>query len=277
MNHKLKSTLKNLCAIAPRPISCLTRNSGGVNKKLQNFAGRLLQDDLSDEQYYAITSSLIFQNGVRKTTAKNRNLSDLKEVFPNEYRSPSKPIRVLDMGCSIGLASLANYDYLSQFYDVKEYVLGDLYTELLYDQDAGLIFDQDGNLLQVLRNKDFVSVNFEYWFLVERLKTICAERTANKLRRSCIFNRDKCVKIELLHPRLKETQNGKVFKLERMNVLEPIAGEGFDIILCFFLLVKRYFNEEQLRQAYDNLVNSLNKDGVLVVGESGNIKILRKH
>ena len=55
-----------------------------------------------------------------------------------------KSISILDVGASIGVDALSNYEVLKKKMTVHHYTLGDLYTEIQYDKKRGLVFDQDG-------------------------------------------------------------------------------------------------------------------------------------
>lgn len=276
LNNNIKLLLKRIYRIIPRPITYLFRNNGGINKDINAFAGNLIKNNLNDKEYKKITYNLIFSNGVRKTTEVNRYINDIKAIFPVQFNLKKKAVKVLDIGSSIGLAAIANYDYLSEYYNIKEYVLGDLYTKLYYEKKKGLIFDEYGNLLQILRQNDFISMNFEFCFKIEKVKNVFKQNYVKSIDTSSFnFIPENCEIIELIHPRISEERYKNVFKLKNMNVFEPI-DDKYDIILCFHLLIKRYFNEKLLFAGKNNLYDVLEPGGVLVVGETGKYEIVKK-
>lgn len=227
-------------------------NCGGENRNKNLFAGNLLIEKLYDRDCEKIANALIFRNQTRKTTHAGRNVPILKEVIANKSISFSKPISVLDIGSSFGLDSLSNYEVLRNKYEIDSYVLGDLYTEILYDQKRGLIFDQDGNLLQVLRKKGFVSINFEFKYPYQKFSNFHKFYLPKKLKEQYVFNKNTVISIKLIHPKLRSKKLASIFTLKRVDIFSDIK-EKYDLILCFHLLTERYFTKEQINNAKEKI------------------------
>lgn len=260
------SIVERIKGIVPIPLVAATNNCGGVNRKGDRFAGHLLKPGLTDAEYVSILFSLIFTNGVRKTTTRARNTVVFEEVASRGLFPAKRAIRVLDIGSGTGLDALSTRALLAKDHDVTEYVLGDLHTHLLFDPKRKLIYDEDGKLLQVASGSRFVSVYFSYnyWFqrytnLPKRIRPWLLEK------RYRIAKRDELVPIPLVHPELQVGSSDTPFHMKRMNVFEPL-DERFDVILCMHLLVKRYFTETAIEDATMKLARALHVGGTLVVG-----------
>lgn len=265
---------KRIEKIVPPFFLNLVNNCGGTNNDITAFAGNLLRNDLKDDEFIKICYSLILKNGVRKTTQPSRNLKAIENVIRGNGNNFVAPIRILDIGASIGLDSLSTYNLLKNNYTIKEYILGDLYTEILFDKQRKLVFDQDGNLLQVMKGDYFVSIYFEFKFWYQRLANLHKFLRPYLLKKKYKFQNHNIKPIKLISPALLNNCL-QVFRLQRLNVFEPI-GDTYDIIICFHLLIKRYFSSDLISHAKQNLFNSLKIGGVLIVGEADNYEIIYK-
>jgi len=249
---------------------------GGANRLANHFAANLLRDDLSEKEIEAISRSLILSNGVRKTTNANRNCDALRGLLQDGTFRFVEPIRVLDIGASFGLDASSNYRLLADNLPVAEYVLGDLHNELLFDEARQLIFDQDGNLLQVLRNGYFVNINFEYKFWYQKWVNIPKRLYPALLRRQYHFDPRTATSIKLVDPRLRVGQPDSPFAAKRMSVFDAL-DENFDLIICFHLVTSRYFSERECRVAKQHLLDALNPGGALIIGETENYSMVRRN
>lgn len=250
----------------------LFANCGGTNLRSDRFAGTLLKDNLSEELFAGIMHSLIFPGGVRKTTAYGRNVGILEYLLAEgQIEFPKHSLSVLDMGASGGLDAISTYQFLSRKTKVEHYTLGDLYTHVSYDPKRGLIFDQDGNLIQIKRRFGFVSTNFECNTYVrkllswpKRLRPWLLERRYRRFSDSTDL-----IEIPLVHPDSK-------FSMKRMDVFEPIQ-ESFDFVICMHLLIERYFLKSKIEDGIKNLQAILNPGGYLLVGASDDYRLFHKN
>ncbi len=246
-----------LKALVPPHIAAFLGNCGGANRRRARFAGNLLRHDLTEAEFLAIYHSLIFPNGVRKTTAPERNSMVMRRVLEAGYVGRKK-IRVLEVGASAGLDALATWKLLrGAGCDVERYDLGDLFTEVRYDRRRGLVFDEDGRLLQVDLGSRFVAIYFSYNHPLQRITNLPKRLRPWALKRRLKYDPSApVVRIPLVHPDLGVARGDTPFRLKRMNVFDPI-DERYDLVVCMHLLVERYFDQATIDRAVDNLARSL--------------------
>ena len=248
-------------------------NCGGINRKVEFFAGNLAAQEFDAQDYIKICFCLIFPNGTRKTTQQDRNASVIDGLDLNFDKS----ISILDVGASIGVDALSNYEVLKKKMTVHHYTLGDLYTEIQYDKKRGLVFDQDGHLLQVRKKYFFVNIYFEYKYNIQKLMGYPQRIYTQLLKSRYTIDNSSVEKISMIHPKLISDNSLRgVFSLKRMNVFEVQEEEKYDLIFCFHLLIQRYFSQTDIDKAVHNLVAALNPGGVLVYGERDDFHVVRK-
>jgi hypothetical protein len=258
--------LSRLKALVPGGVAGAFGNCGGTNWRRTRFAAHLLQSDLTSDAYSAIYHSLIFPNGVRKTTAPGRNIQVMERLLESGRLVGSSRIRVLEVGASAGLDALATWRLLRERCTVERYDLGDLYTEVHYDERRGLIFDQDGQLLQVDLGSRFVAIHFAYNYGFQRITNLPKRLHPWLLQRRLRYDPDARSKvIPLVHPELRVGSADSPFRSVRMDVFKPI-GETYDLVICMHLLVERYFDRPTIERGIENLSAALSPGGTLVVG-----------
>ena len=254
-------------------------NCGGTNLRGSRYAGRLAReaDALTMTEILGIGHSLIFQNGVRKTTAPQRNAPLFDRVLSHGVLGAARPIRVLDVGASFGINAISTRERLARDYTVSEYVLGDLFTRIFVDDARGLVFDEDGALLQVRLPIGFVATNFSFNYSFQRVLTLPQRVLPALMRRRYRFDRTTALReIPLVHPALHAGEGDSPFRQMRMNVFEPPRGETFDFIVCMHLLVDRYFDEATRMRGRQALTSMLRPGGALVVGAADDFTVIGK-
>ncbi len=262
MNQTIKSLAKK---ILPPWLLAFRRHCGGFHRDPRFFAANLLDPDLPSAMYSRIASHLIFPNGVRKSTYPGRNATVLEALFAEGRFSSATPLKVLDIGASFGMDSQSNLEAILKYCPVDSYVLGDLYTSLLYDPETGVVFDEEGNPVQVRLRQGFVNLYFEFKYPIEKIyHLINRYKTAKILKQyqGIKPNARKAITIPLFHP---EVLQNPVFKTARLNVFGKIPDK-FNLIICINLLQTRYFNEDKVAEGIRNLQNCLLPGGVLVTG-----------
>jgi hypothetical protein len=258
--------MRTLRAVIPQRLVSGLANCGGTNFRKDRFAGNLVRRDLTDEQFIAILHSLIFPNGVRKTTTHSRNTELIAGLLDRKELQLKDGLRALDIGASGGLDALSSFDLLASRTRVARYLIGDLYTKVLFDRDRGLIFDEDHNLIQVERALSFVAMFFSYNFPFQRLTNLPKRVRPWLLSSRKRFEADRdLVEIPLVHPSIDVLSADSPFRLQRMNVFEPIHDK-FDLIICMHLLVPRYFSPAEIERGVLNLASSLEVGGTLIAG-----------
>jgi hypothetical protein len=221
-------------------------------------------------------------NGVLKCTYARRfddfdrlTVSAIAAHFP-----PSQSIRVHDIGASDGRTSCDLYDHLSPFYGERlDFVASD-YAPFLYvlkrtNSTNRLVVDDQQDVLQII-TPPFVFIvigrrerimPYPLNFLLRHLVTIFYARPLlndYKAGRSGIQR----TRMELFGRvcRAYMTTN-RNFRFGAYDILSG-PTERFDIIRAMNILNRTYFSEPQLRQALENIVQSLEKGGLFVTGSN---------
>jgi hypothetical protein len=251
-SHKIKSWLSN---------------NGGFNRRTQRFAGNL-PASADRESREAILHSPILTNGVRRTTVSMRNhdviLSEVRRHFP-----PANELRVIDVGCSSGIDSLSTFRALSTDYTVTDFALADREHAVLYEESRGLICDEAGTPLQLkLPLRGFFSLHFSHNFKWQKLLTWPAQITAVILSKVIRPLQHGAVSISLLDTSLFDSRGTLLepFRAVHFDVFSCTDVQQFDVILCFHLLVPRYFSIEKINLGKHNLLKHVAPGGLLIVG-----------
>lgn len=279
----MQQLFRRLRARVPERVVGAFANCGGTNLRTERFAGNLARGPVDDETFLGILHSLIFPNGVRKTTQLARNLSIVERLIASPAFPAHRPLAVLDVGAAAGLDALTTRARLLEHASVGRYVLGDLHTHLLYDERRGLVFDEDHTLLQVRRPGHFVALNFHYNYAFQRYLTAPKQVRPWLLRNRYRFDpHAEVTRIPLVHRDVVVDGPDAPFALRRMNVFEPIPGSAgtsttpgeFDLVFCLHLLVPRYFSPETIARGERNLRHALADGGLLVVGALEDFRVI---
>ncbi len=277
MMHAILSRAK---AFVPESVKGAIASCGGWDPRGHRFAGNLARPDLTEQEFLGICDALILPNGTRKTTGPARNRLLLTQLCDRGLlaHAATPHVRVLDVGASAGLDALSNLEILSSVTKVDEYVLGDLHTAVLYDRARGLVFDEDGNLLQVRRGRGYVAMHFSYAFEFQRFTHapkklrpfVMRHSTAKDLRPPPDAER-----LPIVHPALRLGAPDSPFRVRRMDVFAPVP-DRFDLVICLHLLVSRYFSPSKIEEGEKNLARALNVGGTLVVGSREDFRLVTR-
>ncbi len=269
--------MRRLKALIPQSVAGALANCGGTNYRRERFAGNLINPQLSDEEYLYIFHSLIFPNGVRKSTSQGRNTEILERLIASGDLAVPKRPRVLDIAASMGIDAKSTLSLLNRSASVERYVLGDLYTRVLYHPTRGLVFDEDRRLIQVRGRLSFTAIYFAYNYWFQRFTNLPKRLRPWLLRqRHKLSSDDGLVAIPLIHPSIDVESDESPFRLKRLDVFKPL-GEWFDLIICMHLLVPRYFAKETLERGVDNLARHLNIGGSLLVGATDRYRLVTRN
>lgn len=274
----MRSVLQRAKGLVPETLKGAIASCGGYDPRGHRFAGHLSNPNLSEAQFLGICDALILPNGTRKTTGPARNGPLVRTLRDRGLLGERDHVRVLDVGASAGLDALSTCAILGERWKVDEYVLGDLHTAVLYDDDRGLVFDEDGNLLQIARGRGYVAMHFSYAFEFQRY-THAAKKirpwvmratTARDLRPPPHARR-----LPIVHPALRLGAADSPFRVRRMDVFAPIEGR-FDFVICLHLLVGRYFTPAQIDEGVANLSRGLSVGGTLLVGSREDFRLVTR-
>lgn len=261
---------------------------------LSNFAGNLValnaayvnstadQREKLAQQFDRIMDTLVMQNGVTKKTFPMRQNPILTKVLADAHCRPHKgAIKVLDVPSSTGIAALDSFVTLSQHYRIRAYVLGDLCFHLYYDTDRECIFDEEFNLLQVKLKKRFFSIyraersGVGYSYLTAVL-LFPFELVSRYLKTKYVYSKtSKNVPILVLHPDVEARVRTGDLTVRKMDVFTK-TRDRYDLILCFNLLVRDYFPEDQIAKGIENLKNALHEHGFLIMGDGPSFSVAQK-
>jgi hypothetical protein len=262
-----------LKAILKRLLGPFAGFNGGFDPRAARFAGRLTESGLGMFELVAIYNSLIFRNGVRKTTTHGRNFEVIGALLDQGRLTLPESIRVLDLGASAGLDALATYRRLTQVTNVETFVLGDFFTEILVDTRH--VYDQDGVLMQRRLAFGFVNRFFSCSTPYQRLAALPQQllawlATVGQKRASVGLKR-----VELWHPDVR-SEPGAPFTMQRMDVFAPLPTLSYDLIICLHLLVDRYFSSSAIEAAIRNLQQALRVGGTVITGANERVRLIRR-
>ncbi len=261
---------------------------------LANFAGSLLEVKADypsapaerraalSARFDAIVDRLVMPNGVTKTTYFRRQEEVLAKVLAHEECALSRgAVRVLDVPSSAGTGSLRSYAMIRERYPIASYVLGDLCFEIVYDPRRGCVFDEQGNLLQVVSRKGFFAVYRAHtagdvYTWVTRFLLLPLDLYAAYLKERYPYGEsEEHVRIRVVHPEVEALVSDGVLRLAKMDVFDGIDGT-YDLILSFNLLQRNYFPPERIALGVQNLGRALEENGLLVIGDTESFVALRK-
>jgi hypothetical protein len=251
-------------------------NNGGFNSRRARFAG-LLADRPTAPERIAILHSLIFPNGVRKTTAPGRNSERINRIA-RTYLTGRKELKVIDVGSSSGLDASETVRRLSSTYRVTRYVLADLYPGVHYDPQSGVVYDEDGHPLQLsLGPFGFFSFHFSHNFAWQ-VPLSLAERIVAESLKSLVPEPGATKELLLADPSLMDAAGSLLppFELIRFNVFKSKLDSEFDLVVCLHLLVERYFGERTIDRGIGNLKELVAPGGLLVAGDLEGPRVWRK-
>jgi hypothetical protein len=258
-----------------RLLGPLVGATGGLDARPSRFAGRLRESDLSTDEFIAIYNSLIFRNGVRKTTEPARNVAIIRRLIDDGWLMLPSSVTVLDLGASAGLDALSTYRCLTEVVKVDSYVLGDLFTEIWIDRSGRNVYDQDGVLIQRRLPFGFVNRFFSAANRYERLAMLPQQflaAMATVQRRAAPADAER---IALVHPDLRAERDAP-FSVQRMDVFADLPPDSYDLIICMHLLVPRYFSPAAIEAAHVNLRRATRVGGTVVTGSAEDVKLIRR-
>ena len=234
------------------------------------------------EQFVSIIDALVLSNGVSKTTYSGRHNTALSSICDkNQHYIDNRPIHVLDIPSSVGLSSIDNYNTLKKHYTINSYMMADQYFEVLYDIERKCIFDESGELLQVLFRNQFFSIYRPHtsgnaFGIIAKLLLSPLELISRSLRKKYKFEHCPSItKLLLLHPEARVMVNQGAMNYQKADIFETINGQ-YDLILSFNLLQKNYFSAEQIETGTGNLFDALNDGGLMITGSTESYIIAQK-
>ena len=251
-------------------------NNGGWNHRRSRFAGNI-PSAVSAEERLAVLHSLIFPNGVRKTTDQSRNTPILRSLLAGRLRALQE-VSVIDVGCSSGADALGTVEMIREQTHVARYVLADLHTSIIVDSSRKRVYSEDGDLLQIgLGPAGFFCTNFSYNFDWQRPFALPERALAKFLTTAHQRQRADGEIVSLADPRLLHLGHLRSpFEQLRFDVFNSEIDSTFDVVVCLHLLVARYFSEKQIQSGIQNLKRLVRPGGLLVCGDKETPLFLQK-
>lgn len=263
-------------------------------RALSNFAGNLASLKAAyagsspreraklDRQLKGIVDQLVMKNGVTKSTHATRQNRILMKVLADASCQLRKSaITVLELPASIGITALENRAALSQRYSIGAYTLGDLFWCLYYDADRECVFDEEFNLLQVKLKKRYFGIYRAARF-GERHRGVASvlmfpsDLVSLYLKRRFPYSEtSRMVPVSVVHPDVEARIGTGDFVMKKLDVFSEI-GDRYDVILCFNLLLRDYFREDQIATGTANLRDALHEEGLLIMGDEVSFSVARK-
>lgn len=254
----------------------LVANCGGLSFRGRRFAGHL-RATVDEDQHIEIMHALILPNGVRKTTNYARNHEAIVDVINKYGVQLASSIRVIDIGCSSGIDAIQTQRALDKLgHEVCQYVLGDLYSEILIDPTGNFVYDSFGNPLQIKLGPFFYSINFSYSFAFQKLLCIPQRLLSIALKPLIPCAHSDCVTKGLIN-----VASQRPFEVKCVDVFRrlPQSSEdiqAYDFVICLHLLVRRYFDPATIERGVENLKEYVAEGGFLAVGDREDPKLYQR-
>ncbi|MCK5384425.1 MAG: hypothetical protein KAJ29_02530 [Alphaproteobacteria bacterium] len=267
-------------------------------KTLNSFTGRRqfialdfydqmgdLDWNLRNEVQERMLSRFPTVDGIFKYTFSNRfeEFDDqaeqvIKDNFPdkNIYH-----LKVHDVGVSDGRTTLSFFERLKKKYpDTLEFLATD-YAPYIYsvrrkkNGRMRLLVDKEGNLLQLIappfvfnipRKESAVlyPLNHIIRIMLEQLFAKPLLKQYKKDKKEGLYIK----KIALIVPECQTAiDNNTSFHFDEQDIMLPLP-QNFNIVRVMNLLNKSYFNDNSLQKAIMNVYQSLNEDGLFIVGSN---------
>ena len=213
----------------------------------------LIENGLHGEQFSKLISVFKFGNTF-KTTKSLRFPATLETIASLQFET--LPV-VLDVGASDGMTSL---DVIRRI-PFKKYYVTDLNVDIFYDFRDGTYYFYDTNFDCILvTTKWFVVYSdikgslFPFGLLVKYFFSKSVSR------------KDNLIRLELINPEVKKL-NGNVI-IAKYDIFKRWTREKVDLVLVANLLNSRYFTNQQIINAVQNMIKALKEGGRLVIVEN---------
>lgn len=205
-------------------------------------------------------------NGSYKTTRVDR-FGDIDTILI-EMLSSKKSYKIHDIAVSDGITSIELQKRLEHNNINHTLTISDKFSKLYFNTRNGLsvYYDEDGNILMASFLGIHINERLSWKYFLSKFLGILFSKTLSN-KRDKESNKDK--EILLLNPETREgITNGKI-EFKYFDVFEQEASPTkYDIIRCMNILNPIYFNEAEIKRAIKSIAESLNDDGILIVGRT---------
>ncbi len=242
------------------------------------------------KKYDNIIKCIATPNGTWKDTKRGRFtvldsiiLEDLKNIH-----NTTKSLIVMDLAVSSGVTSVEFYKLLRSAFSV-DFIATDLWYEAISIKSPQygwiVVLYSDGNELQYVvgpfvlpgqgRESLFYPINIALrqlcrWMTLPKAQAILKKYNSSEFSyfQTSMVDGYEVTKLCLLaHECMELAKSSRYFRFEVSNIMEPFAYRA-DVIRAMNILTPTYFYDTQLQQGIRNCLNVLNREGVLVLGQS---------
>ena len=220
-------------------------------------------------------AGLVLRNGVIKTTHLHRLDDTLGPMVAAARELPNRPVRLLDVGCSSGLATVEMHRAFAQAGLPCETVGADLMTTAKYvarTDGCGLLFDAARRVLQVDIGDWAIS-----WKPSRREALLRPLRFAKARWLATVGSRPfrdalihpspefRIVDVSLLSSAAESTPG---IRIVEEDILTPQPKGTFDLIRAANVLNRLYFSPSQIVSMTEALCRRLVEGGLLLIARS---------
>ena len=218
---------------------------------------------------------LLQRNGVYRTTAEHR-MDDLFPALLEAARAiDRRPLRVLDVACSMGTATVEMHRALAVGGLACETAGTDLAIDARYvagPDGCGVLFDADGQVLQVDVGRWATPWRFRRGDRVLRPGLVARARALTGMAgapfRAALAGGAPGYTVSTVPLLRAETDGVPGLRFAQESILEPRLAGSFDVVRAANILNGDYFPPERLRQMVELLRGRLAEGGVLVVARN---------
>jgi SAM-dependent methyltransferase len=221
---------------------------------------------------HAFLSCLFMRNRVTKMTSTGRLDDTLPLLVDSVRRVDGRPVRVLDVGCSAGVATLE----MHQAFQAAGFNLQTFGTDLVLaarfvqrHDGWGVLFDRDDQVLQVERRRWATPWIWRRrdWVFRPIASVLARRLVAHDLGPYRAALRGpvpgfECRSVSLLS---SLTERSKNVTFSEEDLLSPGISGSFDLIRVANLLNVNYFSPDRIRQMAQALTHRLSDGGLLFV------------
>ncbi|NOZ35170.1 MAG: hypothetical protein GXO80_07720 [Chlorobi bacterium] len=219
------------------------------------------------QQFPEITSEPVLQkfytdiyvsNRTSKRTTKNR-FPDLNKVSLEYIKKQENPI-IHDVAVSSGISSAEFSDFLKNNSINPDFYASDKYVEIFVKK--GLItkaFTSENKLLFAYVGNFFAGDKNIFFPL-----TVLLHRILKKSKVSEKFD----YKLLLLHPELLQKINNNEIKFINYDIFDTEINDKFTFVRVMNILNLGYFYEGKIKTALQNILKSMKKDAILLIGRT---------
>jgi chemotaxis methyl-accepting protein methylase len=213
------------------------------------------------ELYNSVISSYSNNNNTSKFTYPGR-FNDINKIIISILSNSKKKYLLHDVAISTGITTYELYNCLKKNNNDFHITGSDLYAEIYYQgNNIKYFYDKDGSLIQIYFFNIFCSLKITNIFFLSKMLFIILKRNSNTAINKIIYLFDKNFKDLITNNEIKFIS----YDLFTNNEKEKTK---YDLIRAMNILNLVYFNENEIRFALKKLKNSLNINGILLIGRT---------